>query len=187
MERFWSGLFQLLRRALFFRIIKPWEAAVVTFCGRHVKTHQTNKGKFILLVPFLSDVDVLEVTEQVPDIRCGTAITSDGIDLAIGAGISYEIRNAKQLFHNVQDVDKSLRTVVLGTIQEYVAKHTFDQCVKEQKDFVAKVEKALSDHSRKREWGLRIVKVWITDVGRKYTRIITDSEGETYVPYGDEE
>jgi len=172
---FLQYLFDLLLQALPVRIVMPWEGGVRTWFGKCGKT--IGPGIYLVL-PFLTDIHKMDVNEQCPDMRCITALTSDNHDVAISPAMSYEITDVGKLYVNVRDLDVSLQTLVLAKIHEYINSHTYDQCC--HADAVLKdVRKSVRDHISNRQWGIKVLRIWLTDTGSRYTRIIGDT---SYVP-----
>jgi len=151
------------------RFVQAWEGGIKTFCGKYTRT--VGPGWY-LVVPFLGNVVTMDVAEQGPDIRCGTVITKDGVELAIGAGVLYKIIDPKKGIVDALQVDKSLETVVLGTIHEYINARNAENCT----DFNAlkdEIVKEIRKYATER-WGIKVIRVWITDSGKKYTRLVSD-------------
>ena len=162
-------------------IIQPWQRGVCTCCGHWMR--ELKPGVYFRF-PFLEEIAIIEVTVEPVDIRCATAITSDGKDLAIGGAVVYQVDDVVKMYSRNQDIDSLIEVLVLGIIHEHVNKHTFEECKKtyELKQKIAERLKRMASQ----KWGLKVLDVYITDTGTKYTRHITGGEGLVNIDIGEE-
>jgi len=115
---------------------------------------------------------IIPITPQVVDLRAQSVLTKDGVDMCFGGAIMYRIREAQNAILKVQDYDRSLQTLALGIISRYVGNV---ESLKELE--ILSIETAVLDGIKKdaRGWGLEIMRVYITDLGRaKNIRLLTD-------------
>ncbi|KKL22491.1 hypothetical protein LCGC14_2434900 [marine sediment metagenome] len=113
--------------------------------------------------PILQECNGLNTTPQVVDLRPQSALTSDTKDIAISGGIKYRVSDARKTLLDVQDHDKSIQTLALGIICEFISKHRFEDL----SDLSELKESILSGiREEATGMGLKIMKVYITDIGR---------------------
>jgi regulator of protease activity HflC (stomatin/prohibitin superfamily) len=105
----------------------------------------------------------MDVQSQPVDLRCQSAFTKDGIDVAIGGGIQYRITDIVKAVCNVTDVDESLGKVALGTILKYVNQRDFKDCHNVE-ELEGEILKGVREAAK--GWGVKIERVFITDFGR---------------------
>lgn len=122
----------------------------------------------------------MEVQTQVVDLRSQSVRSKDGHSLVVSGAIQYSIKDINKAVFNVQDVDKSLETLALGIILEFVKNRTVEEC----QDIVAlkkEILRGIKDAAQ--GWGLKIERVYITDLdkARNY-RLLTN--GEYYGGFG---
>ena len=161
----------LLEQARLFVTIQPWERGVWVTCGKWVRTLQPGVH---LTIPFMTEVFTSEVNEQVVDFRCITCLTKDKKNLAISPGLSYIISDVRRAYENVKDWDDSVETLVLGVTHKYINSHTLDECL-DTEEIIKRIQSEVKRYAKK--WGIEVMRVWITDTGTRYTRIVAGSEG----------
>lgn len=162
MNQFFQALINLLQRCSPIYIIDQDRVGVLLWCGRYQK--DLNPGIYFVL-PFFHDTTTIPSNGQLPDIRAGSALTSDGKELTVGAAISYKVLHARKAILDVEDYDKSLETLVVGEINHYVNGHSLQDCIQIQNILDGVKEKIRNRATTK--WGLTILGMWITDISLK--------------------
>ena len=105
----------------------------------------------------------MNISPQVVDLRPQSAMTSDSIDIAISGGIKYKVSDSRKALLDVQDYDKSMQTMALGIICEFISSHKFADL----SDLSELKESILSGiREEAAGMGLKIMKVYITDIGK---------------------
>ena len=138
--------------------VQPDEAGVRITLGNKVKA--IGPGPW-LYWPVVQDITVVTVTPQVVDLR-GQSSISSGRDYVISGAIMYRIDSAEKAILAVQDFDQSLQTLSLGIIANYSKLHDLSQpdaFELLQTEILKGVREAASG------WGLKIMKVYLTDLG----------------------
>ncbi len=156
--------------------INPDEGGVRITLGKYYKT----KGPgWYFYWPIIHQMCVIAVMPQVKDLRGQSLFTKDMENVLISGAVTYRIIDVSKTILAVQDYDKSLMNTALGTITEFVTSKTKEECMNIT---------ALKDEIRKglREeasgWGLKIMKIAITDFGdTKNIRVIGDSNEQNLV------
>ena len=158
-------------------ILGPYEAGIRITFGKRCRA----KGPgWYMSWPMIQKFLYMEVQTQLVDLRGQSIRTSDGYDVAFSGAIQYNIRDIVKAMCNVQDVDKSLATLGIGIITDYVSRHTIDEC---QNVELLKQEIKQGVRSIANGWGLKIDEVYITDFGK--ARNIRLLGGFGVVGYGD--
>lgn len=142
-------------------MIAPDERGVLLRFGKICRV--VNAG-WVWIWPPIDEIEVMNVTEQVIDIRAQSVTTKDDVSLAISGAISYRIQDPQKALYNVNDADASLVSLSLGTIAHFVNQRTYKQCLK-----VDEISKEILGKIRERatnKWGLKIMRVFITDLSR---------------------
>ena len=160
--------------------INPDEGGVRITLGSHVKTMTPG---YYYYWPVIQECKGISVTPQVIDLRPQSALTSDLNDLAISGGIKYRISNQHKALLSVQDYDKSIQTVALGIICEFISCHTFEDIVYDLPKLKEIIKSGIREEAT--GMGLKIMKVYITDIGR--TKNIRVMGGEHPVIGGTED
>jgi len=141
-------------------IVAPYEAGIRITFGNRYKTKQAG---WYIIWPLIQRFVWMEIQTQVVDLRTQSIRTKDGYDIVVSGAIQYSIKDVEKAIINVQDVDKSIETLCLGVILEFVKNKTLEECqnVVALKD---EILRGLRDASK--GWGLKIEKVYITDLGK---------------------
>ena len=142
------------------QMLTPYEAGVRFTFG---KWHKKLGPGWYVYWPLIQMVVWMETQTQLADLKTQSIITSDERDVVISGAIQYSIKDVEKAIMNVQDVDKSLMTLALGVILEFVSKHTFSEC-KDIEGLKKEILKGIREEAQ--GWGLKIEKVFISDRGR---------------------
>lgn len=158
-------------------IIEPDESGIRITWGNHVKDRPPG---WYLWWPLVQVVRKLVVVSQVVDLRSQSVKTKDGHSIIISGAIQYKIVDVRKTLLNVHDYDKSIQTLALGVIAEYVKNKTLGEC----QDF-----EAIREEIRKSivgtmgNWGLKIQNIFITDLDEAKTiRVLTNSSILSFLP-----
>ena len=73
----------------------------------------------------------------------------------------YRVSDSVKAILKVQDYDKSLYTVALGIVADYINQHDYNDCT------VKGIKEAILEGVRKdaEGWGLKIMRMYVTDFG----------------------
>lgn len=149
-------------------LVSPDEGGIRATLGKRIKL--TLPGWYTYW-PLIQEMIKITITPQVVDLRAQSVLTADHRDLCFGGGIMYRVDDPVKAILKVQDYDKSLYTLALGIVTDYISQHNFDNCV------VAEIREAILKGVREDAagWGLKIMRMYITDFGTtKNIRILTD-------------
>lgn len=113
--------------------------------------------------PMIQKIIYMEITTQVVDLRAQSIRTQDNESTVVSGAIQYSVRDIKKAILNVQDVDKSLETLALGIIFDFVHSRKLDDC-RNIEVLKAEILKGIKDAAT--GWGLKIEKVYITDLDK---------------------
>ena len=141
--------------------INPDEGGVRITLGKYVKTLVPG---WYYYWPILQECRGINVAPQVVDLRPQSALTSDLNDLAISGGVKYKISDQRKALLEVQDYDKSIQTVALGIICEFISGHRFEDIVSDLAELRDIILSGIREEAT--GMGLKIMKVYITDIGR---------------------
>ena len=141
--------------------INPDEGGIRITLGNRVKTLVPG---WYYYWPVLQECRGINVAPQVVDLRPQSALTSDLNDLAISGGIKYKISDQYKALLNVQDYDKSIQTVALGIMCEFVSRHSFENIISDLPELRDTILDGIREEAA--GMGLKIMKVYITDIGR---------------------
>lgn len=150
--------------------ISPNKLGVRILFGKFVKIL---KPGWYIYWPWIHEVQWAIVKPQVVDLRAQSVGTIDGKSLVVSGAIQYKITDIKKALLEVQDYDKSLETLALGIILEFVKNKTSALC--HDTDLLKQeILKGIRDAAS--GWGLKIDKVYITDFDKsRNLRLLTNT------------
>lgn len=150
-------------------IIAPYEAAVRITCGKACTP--LYKGWYMYW-PLIQRVIWMEIQTQVVDLRVQSVRTKDSKDIIISGAVQYNIKNIYNAIVNIQDVDKAIETLSLGIILEFVHNKTLSEC-QDVEGLKSEILKGLREAAK--GWGIKVEKVFITDLGKsRNIRLLTN-------------
>lgn len=141
-------------------LLADYEAGVRITWGRWNK--KISSGLF-WYVPLFQKIVFMEVQTQVADLRGQSVQTKDGNSTVVSGAIQYSIKDIYKAIFNVQDIDKSLETLALGIILEYIKKRTLAEC-QDIEGLKKEILKGMKEAAQ--GWGLKIERVFITDLDK---------------------
>ena len=150
-------------------ILAPYEAGIRITFGKRVT--KLGAGWYIYW-PLIQKIIWMEIQTQVVDLRAQSVQTKDVATIIVSGAIQYRINDVYKACVNVQDIDKSLESLALGIILEFVKNRTLVECenIDNLKNEILKgIREAASG------WGVKIEKVFMTDLGRtRNIRLLTN-------------
>ena len=155
-------------------IFSPAEAGVRITLGKRVTALGAGWHPFW---PLFQRVVWMEIKTQVVDLRNQSIRTHDGVSIVISGAIQYRITDIYKAIIDVQDVDKSLTTLALGIILEFVKRRTLEECMNIDN---LKLEILKGIRNAASGWGLKIENIYITDLDRaRNIRLLTNGQSVT--------
>ena len=112
-------------------------------------------------IPLFQEIIYMDVQTQIVDLRGQSVHTKDGKHIIVSGAMQYSIKNIYKAVFNVQDVDKSLETLALGVILEYVNNRTLEEC-QEVGELKKEILKGIKEAAH--GWGVKIERIYITDL-----------------------
>lgn len=112
--------------------------------------------------PLIQLIETIQAKVQVVDLRSQSVMSLDKKEMVISGAIRYRVKSAKKALYEVTSYDENIQTIALGIIQRHVQKHRSDRLDTNQ------IEREVLEEVRKASegWGLRIERVYVTDIGR---------------------
>jgi len=136
------------------KIIRPVEVGVIEFLGRYLKT--ANAG-FNWIVPFLSKMYRINITELRVDIDPQSIITKDKLNAVVDGVVYYRVENAQKAIYNVNSFATSVPSLAKTTLRAVIGKMTLTEANENRDQINEEVEKILSKEVTK--WGIDVVRV----------------------------
>ena len=139
-------------------ILTDYEAGIRVTWGKWNKVIASGLFWYITL---FKKIIYMDVQTQVVDLRGQSVHTKDGKHIIVSGAMQYSIKDVYKAVFNVQDVDKSLETLALGVILEYVNNRTLEEC-QEVNELKKEILKGIKEAAH--GWGVKIERIYITDL-----------------------
>ncbi len=167
---FLNRIFEAIRKlvpAIF--LISPDEAGVRVTLGTRVKVMDPG---FYFFWPIIQKIIYATVTTQVKDLRSQSIPSKGGRDLILSGAVKYKIVDIQKAVLEVQDYDRSLEALSLGVLLAVASTMTEDELIDTEHlgdEILRKIREEAAG------WGLKLQKVYITDLGRtRNIRLLTN-------------
>jgi len=141
-------------------ILTPYEAGIRITLGKRVKAKSAG---WYLIWPLFQRFVWQEIQPQIIDLRNQSIRTIDGHELIVSGAIQYKIVDIKNSILNVQNVDKAVQTTCLGMVVDFMTTKTMREC-QNLENLKTEILRGLRIASK--GWGLKIEKIFITDLGK---------------------
>ncbi|NIV14275.1 MAG: SPFH/Band 7/PHB domain protein [Aliifodinibius sp.] len=136
------------------RIIRPVEVGIIEFLGRYSKT--ANAG-FNWIIPFISKMYRINITELRVDIDPQSIITKDKLNAIVDGVVYYRVEDAKDAIYNVNSFSTSVPSLAKTTLRAVIGKMTLTEANENRDQINDEVENILSKEVSK--WGIDVVRV----------------------------
>lgn len=122
--------------------------------------------------PIIQEIFFATVTTQVQDIRCQSITSKDGRDMVVSGAIRFKIMDIRKAMLEVKNCEESLIALSLGVLLSVASIMTEEELADTEKlgdNILKKIREEAAG------WGLKIQRVYITDLGRtRNIRLLTN-------------
>ena len=136
------------------KILRPVEVGVIEFLGRYTKTASAG---FNWIIPFLSKMYRINITERRVDIDPQSIITKDKLNAVVDGVVYYRVEEAQKAIYNVNNFESSVPSLAKTTLRAVIGKMTLTEANENRDQINLEVEKILSKEVTK--WGIDVVRV----------------------------
>ena len=136
------------------KILRPVEVGIVEFMGQYRKTASAG---FNWIVPFLSKMYRINITERRVDIDPQSIITKDKLNAVVDGVVYYRVEEAQKAIYNVNSFVTSVPSLAKTTLRAVIGKMTLTEANENRDQINLEVEKILSKEVSK--WGIDVVRV----------------------------
>ncbi|HAA33440.1 MAG TPA: paraslipin [Cyanobacteria bacterium UBA8553] len=142
------------------KIITEGNQALVERLGKYHK--RLNPG-LNYIIPFIDRIAVEDTTrEQVLDVEPQQAITKDNILVTVDAVVFWKIRNLKDAYYNVEDVELAIENLVKTTLRSMIGELDLDQTYASRTEISDRLLRQLAEASQ--EWGVEVIRVEVQEL-----------------------
>ena len=146
--------FVIIIFALGIKILRPVEVGIIEFLGRYSKTASAG---FNWIIPFLSKIYRINITERRVDIDPQSIITKDKLNAVVDGVVYYRVEEAQKAIYNVNNFATSVPSLAKTTLRAVIGKMTLTEANENRDQINLEVEKILSKEVTK--WGIDVVRV----------------------------
>lgn len=136
------------------KILRPVEVGVIEILGRYTKTASAG---FNWIIPFLSKMYRINITERRVDIDPQSIITKDKLNAVVDGVVYYRVEEAQKAIYNVENFGSSVPSLAKTTLRAVIGKMTLTEANENRDQINEEVEKILSKEVTK--WGIDVVRV----------------------------
>jgi regulator of protease activity HflC (stomatin/prohibitin superfamily) len=139
-----------------FKIVRPYQRAVVERLGRYRAT--VDPGLRVI-IPFIDRIQIVDMREQVVDVPPQEVITSDNVVVSVDAVVYHEATDAQRLIYNVANFQLAVSKLAQTNLRNVVGDMQLDDALTSRDTINLKLREILDDATDK--WGVRVVRVEI--------------------------
>ena len=136
------------------KIIRPVEVGIIEFLGKYSKTASAG---FNWIIPVLSKIYLINITERRVDIDPQSIITKDKLNAIVDGVVYYKVEDAKNAIYNVNNFSSSVPSLAKTTLRAVIGKMTLTEANENRDQINEEVEKILSKEVSK--WGIDVIRV----------------------------
>lgn len=156
------ALFGILALALIliaaagFKVVRPYQKALVEILGRYEKTVGSGLR---WIMPFIKRLTKVDMREQVIDVPPQEVITKDNVVVTVDAVIYYEATDPVKLTYNVGNFILAITKLAQTNLRNVIGDLDLDSALTSRDIINTKLREILDDATDK--WGVRVVRVEI--------------------------
>lgn len=142
------------------KIITQGNEALVERLGKYHKRLQPGLN---YIVPFVDRIAVEDTTrEQVLDTEPQQAITKDNIPVTVDAVVFWRIKNLKDAYYNVEDVELGIENLVKTTLRSMIGELVLDETYSARTEINQKLLAQLAQATQ--GWGVEVIRVEVQEI-----------------------
>lgn len=152
-------IIELLHSLWPLRIIHSYQRGVRFWLG--IDTKELKPGLYAF-IPFFGNIEVVTVVPDVMDLGVHSITTKDDRKITFSANVAYEITDARAMFTQVQDFERSLARLAEGHMAMKIREWDYAELILSQRELEKSLERTLT--TKARPWGVSILDVFLTDL-----------------------
>lgn len=141
------------------RIVRPTHKLLVETLGRYSRTAEQG---FTYIIPFFQSGRLVNITEQMVDVRPQMVITQDKLNAIVDAVVYYKVKDVKASEYNVDDHREQLTSLARTTLRAVIGKMTLTKANENRDDINLRVEKILDKETD--SYGVDVLRVEIQKI-----------------------
>lgn len=141
------------------KIIKEYERGIIYTLGKYSGTR--NAGLQII-IPFIQQVDIVDVRIRTEDIPSQDVISKDNVSVKVNAVVYYRVVEPAHAVNRVEDFRQATSQLAQTTLRSVLGKHELDDMLSKRDQLNTDVQQILE--SQAESWGIKIANVEIKHV-----------------------
>lgn len=150
------ALFLFIYVAAGVRIVRPYQRGLVEQLGKYKETIDPGLR---VIIPFVQNVRLVDMREQVIDVPPQEVITSDNVVVSVDAVVYYEPTDPQRLAYNVANFILAVTKLAQTNLRNLIGDMQLDQALTSRDSINTNLRLILDDATDK--WGVRVVRVEI--------------------------
>jgi regulator of protease activity HflC (stomatin/prohibitin superfamily) len=136
------------------RIVRPYQRGIVEQLGKYKETIDPGLR---IIIPFVQNVRLVDMREQVVDVPPQEVITKDNVVVAVDAVVYYEPTDPQRLAYNVANFILAVTKLAQTNLRNLVGDMQLDEALTSRDTINLHLRQILDDATDK--WGVRVVRV----------------------------
>jgi regulator of protease activity HflC (stomatin/prohibitin superfamily) len=138
------------------RIVRPYQRGVIEQLGKYKETVDPGLQ---LIIPFIQNVRIVDMREQVIDVPPQEVITKDNVVVSVDAVIYYEPTDPQRLIYNVGNFILAITKLAQTNLRNLIGEMQLDEALTSRDSINLNLRQILDEATDK--WGVRVVRVEI--------------------------
>ena len=138
------------------RIVRPYQKGIIEQLGKYKETKDSGLH---LIIPFVQNMQLVDMREQVVDVPPQEVITSDNVIVSVDAVIYYEPTDPQRLMYNIANFFMAITKLAQTNLRNVIGDLSLDEALTSRDKLNMELRQILDDATDK--WGVRVARVEI--------------------------
>ncbi|MBE0477878.1 SPFH/Band 7/PHB domain protein [Candidatus Aerophobetes bacterium] len=153
---FVAVIFILIVAAKSIKIVRPWQKGLIERLGKYQRTVDSG---LTTLIPFIENIKLVDMREQVVDVPPQNVITEDNVAVEVDAVIYHEVTDPVKVSYNVADFFAATTKLAQTNLRNVIGDMSLDVSLTSRESINTKLRDILDEATDK--WGTKITRVEI--------------------------
>lgn len=153
---FFAVIVILIIAAKSIKIVRPWQKGLIERLGKYRRTAGSG---LTTIIPFIENIKITDMREQVVDVPPQAVITKDNVAVEVDAVIYHEITDPVKVNYNVVDFLVATTKLAQTNLRNVIGDMSLDDSLTSRETINAKLRDILDLATDK--WGTKITRVEI--------------------------
>lgn len=136
------------------KIVRPWEKGLIERLGRYQRTAGSGLN---IVIPFMEQIQKIDMREQVVDVPPQGVITKDNVVVEVDAVVYYEITDPTKVAYNVADFYSAATKLAQTNLRNLIGDLALDESLTSREVINTKLREILDEATDK--WGAKVTRV----------------------------